>query len=430
MSDLHLRRHLPGTATVTKRLSRRMPDLFACAVARIAAEPPDLLVLSGDLLDFPTYGLGDAQLLDEGRRDLELIAAQLKTLSCPCVVLPGNHDASQLVRETFAGAPEDFEHAGFRIVSFFDNEVESNVPQRLGAEREKFLAVTADAQSLPQIHVQHYIVWPPRNEGYPHTYREHESMLETLLESRRVRMVLSGHYHAGIEPVEKNGTIFAAPPAFCDPPHRWWMYDVTDDTFDRRECDLADTRSARRKVVFLDRDGTLSPAPTFRSGPGEFQLLPHVGRALARLKEAGFALVVVSSQSAVGAGFVTIEQVGEVNDRMARLLAGDDVELDGVYCSYHYPDAIFPEYRGDHPDCKPNPGLLLRAADELRLDLDRAFLIGDRESDLLAGRRAGATTILVRTGDGANTERDVDPHLPDAVVDTLDHAARWTLAHD
>lgn len=429
ITDLHLRRHLPGTATISKRLSRRMPDLFALAVSRISAESPDLLVLSGDLLDFPMYGLCNAQLLEEARCDLDLIAAQLKTLHCPCVVLPGNHDPAPLVRDVFAGAQEDFDCAGFRVVSFFDSEVENNVPQRLGAEREKFLAVTAGASSLPQIHVQHYIVWPPRNEGYPHTYREHESMLATILESRRVRMVLSGHYHPGSEPVSNRGTIFAAPPAFCDPPHRWWTYDLTEDTFHQCEHDLADNRSARRKVVFLDRDGTLSPCPSYRAGPEDFELLPHVGAALARLRKAGFALVVVSSQSAVGAGFVTVAQVGEVNDKMARLLMNDDVEIDGVYCSYHYPDAIFPEYRGDHPDSKPNPGMLLRAADELHLDLGRAFIVGDREGDLLAGRRAGVKTILVRTGEGRSAERDIDPRLADAVVDTLSHAADWILAH-
>jgi len=428
ITDLHLRHYLPGTAIITKRLSRRMPELFAQAVARISAESPDLAVLSGDLLDFPMCGLCEPQLIEEGRRDLELIAEQLKTLRCPCVVIPGNHDAPRLVRDAFADTPGDFERAGFRVVTFDDSEVDNNVPQRLGAEREKFLAVTADARSLPQIHVQHYIVWPPRDEGYPHTYREHESMLATILESGRVRMVLSGHYHAGIEPVEKEGTLFAAAPAFCDPPHRWWIYDVAEDAFDWRECNLADTGSVRRKVVFLDRDGTLSPRPTYRSGPEDFELLPHVGAALARLKKAGFALVVVSDQSAVGAGFVTIGQVGQVNDRMARLLMSDGVELDGVYCSYHWPDAIFPEYRGDHPDSKPNPGMLLRAADELNLDLDRAFIVGDRQSDLVAGRRAGARTLLVRTGDGRNTERDAEPHLADAVVDTLGDAAGWILA--
>ena len=83
------------------------------------------------------------------------------------------------------------------------------------------------AAPYPQIHVQHYIVWPPRNESYPHTYGDGEDMRDAIVANGAVRLVLSGHYHAGVEPFAEANAWFATVPAFCETPHPFWAYDLT-----------------------------------------------------------------------------------------------------------------------------------------------------------------------------------------------------------
>ncbi len=155
-----------------------------------------------------------------------------------------------------------------------------------------------------------------------------------------------------------------------------------------------------RPAVFLDRDDTLiacnglpAPAPPAKKGdlvdPALVRLLPGVGRALRSLAEAEFALVVVSNQGVVARGGATLEQVEDVNTRLRELLADEGVALDAIYvCPYH-PAGTVPGYVMEHPWRKPAPGMLLAAADELRLDLPESWLIGDAERDVEAGMRAG-----------------------------------------
>ena len=413
-----------------------MPELLARAVADIAAEAPDLLVIGGDLLDYPSHAPADGDLPAAAERDLRLIDEVLGRLECARVVVHGNHDPADRVFGVFGHLPRDRVCSGHRVICFSDDEVDNNVPQRMGPQREKFLEVTGAGDGPPQIHVQHYVVWPEMREGYPHSYREAAHLRERIVGCGRVRLVLSGHYHRGLAPFRDGKTHFATAPAFCEPPHPYWLYELTGEQlrWERRQVGTGD--GPARKVVFLDRDGTINPQRSYRGGPGPFTLIPGARRALATLRQHGFALVVVSNQSAVGEGFVTPGDVGAVNDKMARLLAEPDsagqvgVELDGVYCSYYSARGVLPEYRRDHPDTKPGPGMLLRAADDLRLDLGRSFIIGDSLSDLRAGRAVGAQTVLVATGGGREAAEGIEPGLADVIVDDLGKAADWILAHD
>jgi D-glycero-D-manno-heptose 1,7-bisphosphate phosphatase len=160
------------------------------------------------------------------------------------------------------------------------------------------------------------------------------------------------------------------------------------------------------------------------------ELLPGAARALARLKQAGYALVIVSNQSALGCGYVTRQIINEVNDTMAVLIRdAAGIDLDGIYCSYTAPEAVLPEYRyNDHPDAKPNPGLLLHAAADLELDVSASVTVGDRKYDLEAGKSAGTARVLVKTGDGEKTAEILHPGDADAVVNTLNEAADWILS--
>ena len=428
ISDFHLRHHLPGTSTISRRLSRHMPDLISQAVDRIRRESPDLVVVTGDLVDHPFYGMHDAKLIALGEKDLRLVRGCFATLTSPVAWLYGNHDHPESFHRVYGDLPDDFHVAGHRVLLFFDDEVEGNFPQRMGTQRERFLSALSDDDPRPQIHLQHYLVSPERTGGYPHAYREAGSLKAALLADSRVRLVLSGHYHKGDSLFREGHVHFANAPAFGEPPHPFRIYTIDQGGVTQTEIHLRPADMPKRRAVFLDRDGTVSPAPAYRTGPECFSLLPGAAESLAKLKRAGYALVVVSNQTAVGQGYVTTETVGAVNDRMAALLGLSGMELDGVYCRYGSPNAVLPEHRSDRPETKPSPAMLHAAAEDLNLDLSVSFMIGDRKSDVDAGRNAGCrASILVRTGSGPTALAKMSPGHADFVADDLSAAADWIL---
>lgn len=428
ISDFHLRHHLPGTSTIPRRLSRHMPDLISQAVGRIRGESPDLVVVTGDLADHPFYGMHDEELIALGEKDLRLIRECFAPLTCPVAWLYGNHDHPESFHRVYGDLPADFHVAGHRILLFFDDEVDANFPQRMGAQRERFIAAMNDDDASPQIHLQHYLVAPERTGGYPHAYREAGSLKAALLANSRVRLVLSGHYHKGDSLFRDGHVHFANAPAFGEPPHPFRIYAIDGGGVTQKEYHLVRSNAPKRRAVFLDRDGTVSPAPSYRTGPESFSLLPGAAEALAKLKCAGYALVVVSNQTAVGQGYVTTETVGAVNDRMAALFGASGVELDGVYCRYDSHNAVLPEHRTDRPETKPNPAMLYAAAEDLNLDLSGSFMVGDRKSDVDAGRNAGCrASILVKTGSGTEALAKMPPGHADFVVGDLGAAVDWIM---
>jgi D-glycero-D-manno-heptose 1,7-bisphosphate phosphatase len=407
-----------------------MPDLLDAATEQIRTLSPDLVAVTGDLVDHPFYAMHDSNLAALGVKDLGLVREIFGGLTCPVAFLYGNHDHPAGFRRVFGDGPADFDVEGYRILLFFDEEGENHHPQRMGAERERFLRALAGEEPRLQVHLQHYLITPVRNRRYPHTYREHRSLEEAVVADGRVRLVLSGHYHRGARVQRIRDTSFSTVPAFCEPPHRFRFYDLDGDVVVAHERRLHHKTPIRR-AVFLDRDGVINPQPSYRTGPEPFRLIDGVGEALARLRRAGYALVVVSNQTAVGHGYVTTETVGAVNDKMAALLAGHGVELDGVYCRYHSRDAVLPRYRTSEPETKPNPAMLLEAAADIALDLEGSFMVGDRASDIEAGRNAGCRAcVLVETGAGRETLAAMGGGTAraDAVVADLPAAVDWILS--
>jgi D-glycero-D-manno-heptose 1,7-bisphosphate phosphatase len=157
---------------------------------------------------------------------------------------------------------------------------------------------------------------------------------------------------------------------------------------------------SRRPAVFLDRDGTVIEAVHYLRDPAAVRLLPGAGVALARLRAAGFACVLITNQSAIGRGLLTVEGLYQVHAELCRQLGAHGAELDGFYFC---PSVPLSDDRTviDDPDRKPSPGMILRAASDLDLDLDRSWMIGDMVSDVLAGRNAGCRgLIFVASGQG------------------------------
>lgn len=181
-----------------------------------------------------------------------------------------------------------------------------------------------------------------------------------------------------------------------------------------------------RPAVFLDRDGTLNVERSILTKPEEMQLLPSVADALHLLKSAGFACVVVTNQSAVGRGLMTEGDLQRIHEEMNRRLADAGVVLDGIYSCIVAPSTD-DKLAVDHPDRKPAPGLLLRAAADLYLDLKKSWMIGDSLRDILAGQNAGCRgCILVRTGHAIDESHGALAK-PFVVVDDLLAAAKHIL---
>ncbi len=149
------------------------------------------------------------------------------------------------------------------------------------------------------------------------------------------------------------------------------------------------------KAIFLDRDDTLIEDPGFINHPDQVKLLDGVAEALIELKALGYKLIVASNQSGVARGIVSEKILGQIHDRLKQLLSESGVHLDGIYyCPYH-PDGVVPKYRKDSDWRKPNPGMLLAAADEMNIDLNQSWLIGNSDRDIKAGLKAGCQTILI-----------------------------------
>jgi D-glycero-D-manno-heptose 1,7-bisphosphate phosphatase len=177
-----------------------------------------------------------------------------------------------------------------------------------------------------------------------------------------------------------------------------------------------------RTAVFLDRDGTLIEHIHHLTDPADVHLVEGGGRAVASLRAAGFACVVVTNQSVVGRGMLDEAGLARVHEVLRRQLADAGTQLDGLYWCPVRPVGDDPTVIED-PDRKPGPGMLQRAARELDLDLARSWMVGDAISDMLAGRNAGCrATVLVRTGHGERVDAShpavdhVASDLPSAVA--------------
>jgi len=183
-----------------------------------------------------------------------------------------------------------------------------------------------------------------------------------------------------------------------------------------------------KRAVFLDRDGTVIEQVHYLADPEQVELIPGAGRAICQLAEHGYEAVIVTNQSAVGRGLITLDDVAKVHEEMLRQLAEDGASIAGIYHNPHVPKTKDRETI-EHPDRKPGPGMLLRAAKELGLDVSRSWMVGDMISDILAGRNAGCLgTVLVRTGYGDNQELDHD--AIDYRVDTIAQAADLIIKVD
>ena len=163
-------------------------------------------------------------------------------------------------------------------------------------------------------------------------------------------------------------------------------------------------------AVFLDRDGTLIEHVHYLSDPKDVKLVQGAAQAIHAMHEAGYLCVVVTNQSAIGRGMLTHNDLERIHDEVNRQLSKENAAVDAWYSCPIVP-ATDDQTVVEHPDRKPGPGMLLRAARELSIDVSQSWMIGDMISDALAGQAAGCKgSILTRNPHGQ------DAHLSHPAV--------------
>lgn len=188
---------------------------------------------------------------------------------------------------------------------------------------------------------------------------------------------------------------------------------------------------AVRRAIFLDRDGTLSHEVGYVNHLSRFRLFPFAISAVRAINNSGFLAVVVTNQAGVARGYYPESLIHEVHDALRSELSGGGARLDGVYVCMHHPSVGEPPYRLDCDCRKPKPGLVLRAAADLDIDVKRSYVIGDREGDLELAWNVGARGVLVKTGYGLGELQNRAPQWPrqpDMVAEHLLEAVQRIVA--
>jgi D-glycero-D-manno-heptose 1,7-bisphosphate phosphatase len=187
-----------------------------------------------------------------------------------------------------------------------------------------------------------------------------------------------------------------------------------------------------KKAVFLDRDGTVNEEVGYMRDLSLLTLIPGVGKAVRKLNDAGFLVVLVTNQSGVARGYFPESLVAEAHARLEELLGADGARIDAVYYCPHHPTAGTSVHTRVCACRKPGTGLIDQAARDLAIDVHRSYMVGDKWSDVELGHRAGAASILVRSGFAADDPGNARPeHVadPDFTAHDLAEAADWIIAH-
>lgn len=172
---------------------------------------------------------------------------------------------------------------------------------------------------------------------------------------------------------------------------------------------------SQQQYVLLDRDGTIIKECHYLCDPDQVELLPGAAEGLRFMAEMGLSLVAITNQSGIGRGFFTESRLFQIHQRLRELLALEGVFLKDIYYCPHLPE--------DNCQCrKPRIGLIEIATNQLGFQPQESFVIGDKPCDIELGERIGATTVLVRTGYGAEVAAQ-NVVNPDFVVENLWEAA-------
>ena len=187
------------------------------------------------------------------------------------------------------------------------------------------------------------------------------------------------------------------------------------------------------KAVFLDRDGVINEEVGYLDSLDKLKIIPGAYEAIRLINESGMKAVVISNQAGVAKGLFTEEFVRKTNDCLQTILSQQGAFINNFYYCPHHPTEGTEPYR-QICDCrKPAPGMLIKAAQDLNIDLSVSYLVGDRFLDMEAAKKAGVKGILVKTGTGKELLQDdvqdkaTPDSKPDFIASDILEAVRWIL---
>jgi D-glycero-D-manno-heptose 1,7-bisphosphate phosphatase len=180
------------------------------------------------------------------------------------------------------------------------------------------------------------------------------------------------------------------------------------------------------EAIFLDRDGTINEEVGYLNNLTKLVLIPQAATAMKMINVSGMKSVVVTNQSGVARGYFTTAFVARVHRQIQLMLAPHHAHIDAFYYCPHHPEGQG-IYRQECNCRKPEPGMLLRAARDIEIDLGRSYLIGDTRKDMQAALKAGVKKVLVRTGYGREAEAECSDISLNYVADDILAAVKWIL---
>ncbi len=167
----------------------------------------------------------------------------------------------------------------------------------------------------------------------------------------------------------------------------------------------------KQKAIFLDRDGTINKSVGFLTNINDFVLEDGAAEAIKKINNSGYLAIVITNQPVIARGEVSLDELDEIHNKMERLLGAEGAYLDAIYYCPHHPDKGFVGERIEYKivcDCrKPKPGMILNAAKDYNIDLEKSWMIGDFKNDVLCGKNAGCKTALINQ----ELKNDVDADI-------------------
>ncbi|MFH1575541.1 MAG: HAD-IIIA family hydrolase, partial [Candidatus Nealsonbacteria bacterium] len=186
-------------------------------------------------------------------------------------------------------------------------------------------------------------------------------------------------------------------------------------------------RKNKKRAIFLDRDGVINETESDVSRINDFKLFPKTAQAVKQINDSEFLAIVITNQPAVAKGFCSMEELENIHKKMETLLGENGAKLDGIYFCPHHPDKGFAgenlKYKIKCSCRKPKIGLVKMAEKDFNIDLKHSYFIGDSSRDILCGRKAGMTTIGVKTGRGCRDGKI----KPDFLFEDLKQAINFII---
>ena len=177
------------------------------------------------------------------------------------------------------------------------------------------------------------------------------------------------------------------------------------------------------KAIFLDRDGVINEEVDLLNKPEQLKLIKGSADAI-KLLNKDFYVIITTNQPQIARGLCSEKDIQKINEVLKKELEKYGARIDGIYYCPHHPEAKIERYRVDCNCRKPKPGMLIKAEEELNIDLKQSYMVGDKLSDIEAGRRAGCKTIMVKTGYGEKELRSNQiecDYVTDDLYDAVEH---------